>query len=43
LLGEVYVSQKIKYMDLEIVNFIKVFSVLLRKVGQTQTWHKTMK
>jgi len=32
-----------KYVDLERVDFIKQFLLLLRKAGQTQTWHKTMK
>jgi hypothetical protein len=31
-----------KYMELERVYFIKLFSVLLRKVGHTQTWHKAI-
>jgi len=32
-----------KYVDLERVDFIKQFSLLLRKAGQIQTWHKIMK
>lgn len=31
-----------KYVELERVHFIKLFSVLLRKVGHTQTIHKKM-
>jgi hypothetical protein len=37
-----FVCHKKKYMELEMVDFIKLFSALLRKIGHTQTWYKTM-